>query len=284
MKYCGRQFSEQEVAWLRDQISQPRGINRRQLSMRFCEQFEWRKPDGGLKDMSCRVVLLKMNRDGLLELPAPQKRANKARVEWTLLGEPRAEVCKPAGQFELCIELVDPGTSSLWRELIERYHYLGYAPLAGAQLRYWVQSQEGPVALLSFSAAAWKTAPRDQYIGWDSRLRKENLRLVVNNSRFLVLPWIRSKCLASRILAGVIRRLADDWQKRYGYRPALVETFVEKQRFQGTCYKAAGWICVGETRGRGKLDRYEECKLPVKTVWLYGLEKNFRRRLLGERP
>ena len=160
-------------------------------------------------------------------------------------------------------------------ELIDRYHYLGYAPLPGAQLRYFVREGRELLALLGFSAAAWAVAPRDRFIGWENSVRKERLRFVVNNSRFLILPWIHSKCLASRVLATATRRLSDDWWKRYNYRPALVETFVEKDRFAGTSYKAANWICVGETKGRGKLDRKHEKPVPVKTVWLLSPGKEF---------
>jgi hypothetical protein len=137
------------------------------------------------------------------------------------------------------------------------------------------------VALLGFGAAAWKTAPRDDYIGWSAQQRKKNLHLIVNNARFLILPWVHSKNLGSKILSMAARKVASDWQSRYNYQPWLLETFVEKKRFCGTCYKAANWICVGDTKGRGKLDVKNEYKLPVKSVWLYPLCTNFRQKLSG---
>lgn len=136
------------------------------------------------------------------------------------------------------------------------------------------------LALLGFGAAAWKTEPRDNHIGWDAETRKKNLHLIVNNSRFLVLPWVRSKNLASKILSLVSKRICSDWQMRYNYQPVVLETFVERDRFQGTCYKAANWTYVGDTKGRGKLDVRNECKLPVKSVWLYPLRRDFRRMLI----
>jgi len=168
---------------------------------------------------------------------------------------------------------------SLWREFIERYHYLGYTPLPGAQIRYFIYAEDKLLALISFSAAAWKTAPRDQFIGWNREQREKNLQYVINNSRFLILPWIRSPNLASKILSLCAQQLPHDWLVRYAYQPVLLETFVECQRFTGGCYKAANWINVGQTKGRGKLDRYNEAKLPEKSIWLCPLNKKFRKIL-----
>jgi len=281
--YCGREFSKQEIQWIRDLITHEPAISRLQISKRFCEYTDWRKADGGLKDMSCRVALLKMARSGMLRLPAPknpQGRPDK-KVSRTPAGVRQADIYKKAGEFDLHLRLVDSTSTALWNELIGRYHYLGYVPLAGAQLRYFVDSQDGVVALLGFSAAAWSTQPRDLYIGWNAADRQKNLQYIVNNSRFLILPWIHSKGLASRVLSMAIRRLQTDWQQKYNYRPVLAETFVERDRFEGTSYKAAGWLCVGETKGRGKLDVHKEYKLPIKTVWILPLQKNFRFHLSG---
>lgn len=284
MQYLGREFSEEEIGWIRDLVKQEPGISRWSLSIRFCKHFGWRKPDGGTKDMVCRQALLKMDRDGVIVLPPARPRPPGAGggTRRTPAGEPCPEITIPAGELEIELVLADRHTRPLWNELIDRYHYLGYAPLAGAQLRYFVRCPEGNLALLSFSAAAWKTAPRDGYIGWSAPLRKKNLPLVVNNSRFLILPWVRCRNLASRVLGLAARRLPEDWEARYGYRPALLETFVEEERFRGTSYKAAGWICVGKTLGRGRQDRRHANAVPVKTIWLLPLEKNFRARLLEE--
>jgi len=143
-------------------------------------------------------------------------------------------------------------------------------------MRYFVKSEDGILALLGFGAAAWTCAPRDDYIGWDSGTRKRNLHLVVNNARFLILPWVHAKNLASRILSLCAKHIACDWYERYHYKPVLMETFVEKERFAGTCYQASNWVRVGDTKGRGKLDVHNEWKLPIKSVWLYPLRKDFR--------
>ncbi len=135
------------------------------------------------------------------------------------------------------------------------------------------------LALLGFGAAAWKVAPRDRWVGWSRRTREQNLHRVVNNARFLILPWIRCRNLASKLLAMAARQIPEDWQKRYGYRPLLLETFVQASRFRGTCYRAANWVHVGQTQGRGKLDSNHQAPLPVKDIWLYPLEKNFRSAL-----
>jgi hypothetical protein len=148
-------------------------------------------------------------------------------------------------------------------------------------MRYLAHAQGQVVALLGFGAAAWKTLPRDRFIGWSARQRQERLHLLVQNARFLILPWITCPNLASKLLAMTTRRLAEDWAGRYGYRPVLLESFVEAERFEGTCYRAANWIHVGATQGRGKLDTRHEAKLPVKKIWLYPLVKNFRAQLCG---
>jgi len=172
-----------------------------------------------------------------------------------------------------------PQDSLLWNELIERYHYLKYKPLPGAQIRYLVSHGDHLLAALGFSAAAWKVAPREQFIGWDDRQRRRNLHRIANNSRFLILPWVQVRNLASSLLAAAAKRLGDDWKERYGYEPVLLETFVDRERFRGTCYRAANWLYVGDTQGRGKLDRQHLGLSTVKHVYVYPLHKSFRQKL-----
>jgi hypothetical protein len=283
--YCGRIFTPEEMAAMRRLIADPRDLSRAALSREVCRLFDWRKPDGGLKDMSCRVAMLRMHRDGLIRLPAPRKPApnGRTRPKLTSRSEAQMPVTESAGRLGE-LKFVAAGNkeepSRLWNELIERHHYLGYQPLPGAQIRYVVYSRDGRLlAALGFGAAAWKAAPRDTFIGWTHQQRKQNLHLVVNNARFLILPWVTSKNLASRILSGTARFLGDHWQQRYGYRPVLLETFVETGRFQGTCYKAANWTKVGRTQGRGKLDVHYKYALPVKDIYVLPLQKHFRRGL-----
>jgi hypothetical protein len=247
-----------------------------------CEQLNWRKPDGKLKEMSCRVALLRMERDGLITLPPPTRTNGngKAYRRRTPEAEPRPAICTPAGELVgLALDLVSSRRGShLWNEYIDRYHYLGYQPLPGAQLRYFAKVQGEVVGLLGFGAAAWTTAPRDRFIGWTRDQRRARLHLVVNNARFLIPPWVTSRHMASRLLGMAARRLPKDWAARYGYRPVLLETFVERDRFKGTCYNAANWRCLGETTGRGKLGDNNAIGA-IKTVWVYPLTDDFRDQL-----
>lgn len=282
MQYCGRQFELPEIECIRNLIAQQPGLSRYKLSLRTCEQLNWRRHDGRLKDMSCRVALLRMQEDGLLELP----KARRSRpVTYGHHPDIESEVLPPLEiqEFKLDQLRVEPvlqkRDSRLWNAYIQRHHYLGHQLMPGAQLRYFVRAESQVVAALSFGASAWKVAPRDDHIGWTVEQRKRNLHLIVNNARFLIMPWIRRQNMASKILALVSRRIADDWQTRYSYRPVLIETFVEDGRFRGTCYKAANWQCLGKTQGRGKLDRYKRYALPVKSIWVYPLSFDFRSSL-----
>jgi len=284
-QYCGRTFSRDEISWIKDLIATDPRTNRHKLSRLVCDGLKWLRPDGRLKEMSCRVAMLRMERDGLISLPPPQKRNGNGRIRprLTKASNPREPITLPAGRLgELFFCPVENRKdSSLWNELIERYHYMGYKPLPGDQIRYLVFSGSNLLAALGFGAAAWKIAPRDQFIGWSQEQRIRNLHLIINNARFLLLPWVTSKNLASRILSGIVKQIPWDWQARYGYRPVLLETFIDQNRFRGTCYRAANWIFVGQTQGRGKLDRNHRHPLPVKDILLYSLHRNFRRKLLG---
>jgi hypothetical protein len=282
VNYCGRDFSDADLEVIRAIIlGCPQG-SRRELSRRVCRELAWYKPDGGLKDMSCRVALLRMHRDGrihLPELPAPPpQNFTRRRTPVTTATDPQRPLSGIVHELaEPLVERVEErARSRLWNEYVERYHYLGHSPLPGAQLRYFVTVNEQIVALLGFGAAAWKTAPRDQLIGWSAAQRAARLHLIINNARFLILPWVTVRGLASKILGRVVRRLPGDWEASYGYRPVLLETFVQSDRFRGTCYRAANWLHIGQTQGRGKLDRTKQYALPVKDIWLYPLNRQYR--------
>jgi len=283
VRYCGRLFTSKEIDRIRQLIASDRKLNRVQLSRVVCDEFNWLRPDGRSKEMSCRVAMLRMERDGLITLPPPQKGNGNGRTRprLTSASEPQEAISLPAGALgKLLFRPVNiPDDSKLWNELIERYHYLGYKPLPGAQIRYLVFGNSHLLAALGFGAAAWTVAPRDRFIGWTAQQRKYNLHLVVNNARFLILPWVTSHNLASRILAGIAKQLPHDWQDRYSYKPVLIETFVEQKRFRGTCYRAANWTHVGQTKGRGKLDRQNLYLVPVKDIFLYPIDKHFRQTL-----
>jgi hypothetical protein len=282
-RYCGRIFTAEEMDLLRRLIASRPAKTRAQLSRDVCDLLGWHKPDGRRKDMSCRVAMLRMERDGLLQLPPPLKTNGNGhrRPQLTAASDPQEPLSTPVGRLgELVVRCVEtPKDSSLWNELIERHHYLGYQPLPGAQIRYLISSGTHLLAAAGFSASAWKVAPRDQFIGWTPEQRSDHLYRVVNHSRFLIMPWIESRNLASHLLARLARRLPRDWERRYSYSPVLLETFVEHERFRGTCYRAANWIHVGQTQGRGKLDRYKRFAVPVKDIFLFPLCRDFRQRL-----
>ena len=281
----GRTFNAAELELIRSIIRQD-NMSRQRISREVCQALGWLKPDGGLKDMSCRVALLSLHRAGLIELPPPRSVNNNRRrpMEFTTAGEPGSSITgslRDLGTIEL-IRATKPQQSRLWNELIGRYHYLGYTPLAGAQIRYLIYTESGTLlGAIGFSSAAWTLRPRDELIGWNKEQRLRRLNLVVNNSRFLILPWVRVKNLASKILALSAKQLPRDWQTIYRYMPVLLETFVDKERYSGTCYKAANWHYIGETKGRGKWDRLNEYNLPVKDIYLYPLNHRFCEILTG---
>ena len=252
------------------------------LPIKVCEGLGWRRPSGELKDMSCRVALLRMEVDGLIRLPPPR---NAKPVSYVKHPDIESAVDRPlvAPEVDLArisVERVDGKRDSLlWNAYVQRYHYLGHRLMPGAQLRYFIRSEGEPLALLGFGASAWKVKPRDAYIGWTPEQRQRNLHLVVNNARLLILPWIEKRNLASKILATVARSIGDDWHARYAYRPVLLETFVEESRFHGTCYRAANWQRLGVTKGRGKLDVRHRNDEPIKSVWTCPLVPDFRAHL-----
>ena len=279
---CGRVFTQPEVDCISAIIDEDTTRSRTAISRIACEQLQWYRPDGTVKWQSMRQVLLKMEAQGLFSLPPSRRMAIESKpiehTERTAMGE---EIMQSVGKLpELHIEIAKTHDQrSLWNEYIDRYHYLGYTQLPGAQMKYLVYAADKLVALLGFSSAAWRIAPRDWYIGWSDEKRKENLHLVLNNAGFLILPWVCSKNLASKVLSMVCKRIAEDWQQRYKYRPAVLETFVEKKRFTGTCYRAANWTNVGTTQGRGRDDRQNKAKLPKKDIFIYPLEKDFQNLL-----
>ena len=281
-RYCGRDFSEAELTLIRTLIAEDPRRTRADLSRLACQAMHWFKPDGGLKEMSCRVAMLRMQEDGLIQLPPPTRQRPETRIRISVETDPQTPIQSPVHALPgLQLSLVGTrADSGLWNEFIHRYHYLGFKTLPGAQLRYWVMAEDRLVALLGFGAAAWQCAPRDHFIGWTHEQRQQNLHLIVNNARFLILPWVRSENLASKVLGLTARQLPQDWQHRYGFRPLLLETFVEKDRFTGACYGAANWLHVGQTQGRGKLGPSGKQSVPIKDVWLYPLGKGFKHGLV----
>ena len=280
---CGRAFDGADLERIRQAVSEADPPLRAEIARRVCQVLDWRDAQGRPKLMSARVGLLRLHRAGLIELPAPTRRNGNGRAlvhgpeRWP---EPVAVACRLAELNGLRLEAVtDQRASRLWNGLIDRYHYLGYRPLPGAQLRYLIEWDGGVLGAIGFGAAAWKVAARDRWIGWGRAAREAHLGRVLNNARFLLLPWVQVKHLASKVLALAARRVAEDFPARYGEAVVLLETFVETPRFAGTCYRAANWQSLGETTGRGKLDRHHRAALARKAVYVYPLRADFRAML-----
>lgn len=280
LRFCGRTFSPSELDWLRHLLASER-LTRQQLARRLCEHVHWVNGAGGLKEMSGRVALLRMERAGLITLPPPQQANTNGRAgaqEELLIPRPQSPLRFSAhAGASIRLECVASESGRRWYgSLMRQYHYLGAKPMAGAQLRYLIWSQEWLLGALGFGAAAWLLAPRDRWIGWSDRQRERRLERVVNNSRFLLLPWVRCPHLGSWVLGRLARQLPQDWRERYGYEPVLLESFVEGERFAGTCYQAANWVCLGQTLGRGKLEKSHDAVLPCKRIFVRPLRADFR--------
>jgi hypothetical protein len=283
-RYGGRELSGADLAHIRELLQLQPALGRVALSRRVCQDLGWLNALGRPKEMSARVALLRMEKDGLIQLPAPLSRNGRGqrRFQLSSASDSREPGHQALQALEPLVFQPVPGgrLSRLWNELIARYHYLGYRPLSGAQMRYLVWSADGRLlAALGFGASAWQVQPRDRHIGWNDRQRRAGLHRIVNNARFLILPWVKCGGLASRILSGIIKPLRADWRLRYGYEPVLLETFVEIPRFTGTSYRAPNWIKLGQTQGRGKLEK-QHCQIgPLKDIWVYSLHRDFRKIL-----
>lgn len=275
----GRNLSQTDIGFVREVIQNNPAWRRTRISREICFHWNWRNQKGQLKDMACRALLLKLQERSLIQLPPRvcgnrndlrHKRGEEVSLDTPLIGEP-LRCLQP-----LSLQLVQKESSSLFVHLLQKYHYLGYSGAVGENIKYLVLDFQGrPMAALLFGSAAWKTQPRDEFIGW----KEKKLHLITNNQRFLIAPWVKVPHLASHILSLVSKRISQDWVQKYGHPVYLLETFVDLSRFRGTCYQAANWIFVGETKGRSRQDRYTRLHVPVKGISLYPLVKDFRRRL-----
>lgn len=285
---CGREFTLQELLEIQETVRMFPKLSRQELANTLCENLEWLTPTGKYKTESCLELLGKLEAKGLIQLPEKVKSSGK-REETVSLTSRTAPSCEIVGAVAAVLPLtIEPVRSrervNLWNEYVERYHPLGYKRPFGAHQRYFILSRGNlPLGCILFAASAWALASRDEWIGWSVEDRSRRLNLIINNSRFLIFPWVRVKNLATKALSLTAKRVRFDWQERYGYQPVLLETFVEKDKYLGTCYRAANWIYLGETAGRGRMDRLKRRELPAKLIYVYPLVKDFRAYLLGER-
>ena len=286
--FCGRAVGWEDVETVREIVRDCR-LCRTELAATVCELLEWRRPSGRLKRQECVSWLERMEALGWWRLPVEKRRAYRtprSGVAPSPRGEPGAPVVARLGAVRpVELMLVEtPADLRRWKELVSRYHYLGHRVPFGAALRYFIRiGVEGRPTIagcLQFSSPAWRLEARDRWIGWSDRRRRERLQRIVANSRFLLLPWVRVKFPAGHALSLIPGRLPQDWERAYGVRPLLVESFVEEPR-PGTCYRAANWIRLGRTQGRGRMDREHRRERPVQSVWVYPLGPRARERLRG---
>lgn len=285
LKLQGRLVTESQVNDIRELLEDYPSWNRSRLSRELCGRWQWQRPDGQMKDMACRELLRKLESRALIKLP-PRHRPGP--------GRPREiEVIEIDQSLVSCaLSEIKPVTivnardrdehEKTFNSLLNQHHYLSYQRTVGQNMKYLILGGNGRIlGCLLFGAAAWKTAARDQWIGWSTTAREKNLGLLCNNTRFLIFDWVRVPHLASHVLGACLRRLPQDWIARYGTDIVMVETFVDTTRYKGTCYKAANWIKVGQTKGRSRQDQERKIKVPIKAIFVYPLRRSARKILLS---
>jgi len=286
-RYRGRYFYAEDIAGLRSLIEQNPGASRYRLSVLVCEACGWRHANGSVCDALCRSMMLALHRAGHIVLPekkqSPPNNAalHRKRSKEFLIDRSPVE-CAFTQLPALSVRTVRRTTDeALFNGLMERFHYLGYTQPVGEQLKYMVFAGERPVACLAWSSAPWHIAPRDRFIGWTPSVRRKHLHLLAYNTRFLILPWVTVPHLASHILGRIARMISSDWQQHYGHPVHYLETFVDQERFKGTCYRAANWVHLGQTTGRGIKEKTRKVTRSIKDVLGYPLSKDFRSQLCG---
>lgn len=284
-RYRARQLDRQDIGFIQGLISKHYQQGRSHISRRLCESWQWVQPNGKLKEYAARDLLLRLEEQGLIALPPRLRPKNNlkpksfAQVPFFL----NAPLHGSVGEYpQPYTERVRSQDGYLWEYLVFHYHYLGLPKLVGEHIKHLVYLNGQVVACLAWASAAWKVKDRDQFIGWQASSRRRNLSLIANNSRFLILPWVKVKYLASTALSLSIRRLRADWEKVYGHPIYLAETFVDSSRFEGTCYRAANWRCVGQTKGSAKKGNAYCYHGQPKAIYLYPLHRHFRRYLLDD--
>lgn len=288
----GRLVNDDDLIWLRSWIDSHATWSHFRLAKELCKLWNWSTPTGQLKDFAARTFLRKLFERGLITLP-PIRTFNQRKNGFAAPIKNEATLIPQASSIESSLSsllplsfITPPGRSEeelRFHHYLARHHYLGFHRTVGENMKYLVRDRHGrDLACVLFGSAAWKTRPRDEFIGWSHENRARNLLWITNNTRFLILPWVRVPHLASHVLGRIIRRIRADWQAKYGHPVHLLETFVERDRFVGTCYKAANWMRIGSTKGRSRQDRYTTLAVPVKDIYLYPLIPHFREALSNE--
>jgi hypothetical protein len=285
LSFRGRQIRPADVLFLRELMARNPGLSRRRLSVKVCEAWRWFQPNGQPRDMVCRGLMLALHRAGHIELP-PQRLSppNNAIMHRRVAALPPCDTTPVEGPLSslgpLEIRLVRRAEGeTLFAHLLSRYHYLGYSRPVGEHLKYLVLAAGRPVACLGWSSAPRQLNLRDQFVGASKQAYRHNLHLIAYNSRYLILPWVKVPHLASHLLGRAVRRISSDWQALYHHPIHLLESFVDIERFRGTCYRAANWTCVGRSEGRGTKSKRGD-RTSIKELWVYPLGRHFREQLL----
>jgi len=285
LRYRGREITPTDTAFVQRLIAENPGWSRRRLSAELCRAWNWVQPNGALRDMVCRSLLLQLHRAGLIELPAkrftpPNNVVERRAPAPTLpLGEaPRQCTLSELGPLEIR-QVRRTAEDPLFGQLMHAHHYLRYTQPVGEHLKYLVFAESDPIAAMAWSSAPRHLAARDRFIGWRPEVRRKHLHLIAYNTRFLILPWLDVPWLASHLLARIACRISEDWQALYAHPIHLLETFIDPARFRGTAYRAANWTCLGLTSGRAHNARTSRRDQPRKALWVYPLSKDFRRHL-----
>ncbi|OGF63816.1 MAG: hypothetical protein A2Y62_03465 [Candidatus Fischerbacteria bacterium RBG_13_37_8] len=277
---CGKVFSQQEIEEITTIVKEHYQEGRCEISRKVCKALSWYSENGKMKDWICREFLLKLQKDNLIILPPPKAcsftRFRKKKLDKVVFDEPDRVFEGNLGDFSRPVfkRVGSSSENTLWEYLVWKYHYLGYKGVMGRFLKYLIYMEDIPVGCIGFTGAALRVSDRDSWIGWDDEVRRKNLKHVANNFRFVLFPWVRVKYLASHILSKAIPLLAEDWQRQYNVAIYLVETFIEQERFQGTCYKASNWKHVGQSRGYAKTKKAYRCHGIIKDVYVYPTMSN----------
>jgi hypothetical protein len=287
LRYRGRDVGAEDVAFIRELIAQNPGLSRRRLSATLCRAWNWVQPNGALRDMVCRGLLLALHRAGHIQLPAPRMRPpnnvvahRRTRAVAALDQRPLETTLAGLGPVDLR-QVRRTEDEALFGHLLGRYHYLGYCRPVGEHLKYVAFAQERAVACLAWSSAPHHLGPRDRFIGWTPEQRQRRLHLIAYNTRFLIAPWVQVPLLASHLLSRVARVISQDWLALYHQPIHLLETFIDPQRFPGTCYRAANWRYLGRSTGRGHRTWSQRPNRSLKELWVYPLSRHFRQHLFG---
>lgn len=277
----GRAIGAKEITEIKAVIEQFFCKGRKEISRQICHLWKWYQDCGKTKDRACRDVLLFLESKGVIELPPRRHNGNnEKRITRAIELPNKPKSGKVKDHSDIWLELITSAKDSLfWNRVIEGYHYQGHQVIVGKYLKYFIWIGQDLAGCIGWGSAAWSIKPRDHWIGWDKAAKDKNLSPIINNIRFLILPWIKVKYLASYILGLSIRQVPRDWEKRYGHAVYLLETFVEKERFQGTCYKAGNWIYLGDTKGSAKRGNNHRYHGNIKSIFVYPLYKNFRELL-----